>query len=67
VAVAIHAAVEHLLAWARRAIAQLVGRLPLLRHSLLCAAAVERIVSSAFSSIAIARGPPRLFVSLSTI
>jgi hypothetical protein len=67
VAVAIHGAVEHLFAWARRAIALLAGRLPRLRHGLLGAAGVPSLLPQAFDARTVARGPPSFFVSLSTI
>jgi hypothetical protein len=67
VAVAIHAAIEHLLAWVRRAVVQLISRLPRLRHAVLGAAAVRALRSQSFDATRVARGPPRLFVSLSTI
>jgi hypothetical protein len=67
VAVAIHGAVEHLLAWARRAIALLVARLPRLRHGLPGAAEVRSLRPQRFDATTGARGPPRIFVSLSTI
>ena len=66
-AVAIHAAVEHMLAWARRAIAQLIGRLPHLRHGSPGVTVVRRLVSDVFDAATVARGPPPIFVSLSTI
>jgi hypothetical protein len=67
VAVAIHAAVEHLLAWARRAVAQLLARLPRLRHGSRGLTPVRRLVSQPFAATTVARGPPRLLVSVSTI
>ncbi len=67
VAVAIHAAVEHLFAWARRAIAQLAARLPRLRHGSLGASPVRGLRARLRTATTVARGPPRFFVSLSTI
>ena len=67
VAVAIHGAVEHLLAWARRAIALLAARLPGLRHGSPGAVFVRSLRAVLRTATTAARGPPRLFVSLSTI
>ncbi|HWB23020.1 MAG TPA: hypothetical protein VG652_09035 [Gaiellaceae bacterium] len=67
VAVALHAAVEHLLTWARRALLQLVPRLPRLRQGLPAVAWVVDLHAQTFGSAAAARGPPAFFVFLSTI
>jgi hypothetical protein len=67
VAVAIHGAVEHLLAWVRRAIAQLAAQPPRLRHGSLAASHVRRLCLQPHTGVTAARGPPGLFVSLSTI
>jgi hypothetical protein len=67
VAVAVHAAVEHLLAWARRAIALLAARLPRLRHGSSGASLVRRLCSQPQMGATTARGPPGFFVSRSTI
>jgi hypothetical protein len=66
-AVAIHGAVEHLLAWARRAIALLAARLPRLRRGSCRSAAPLGLLAQPFAAPPAARGPPRFFVSLSTI
>jgi hypothetical protein len=67
VAVAVHGAVEHLFAWARRAIALLAARLPRLRHGSAGAALLRTLHSRLRTTATVARGPPRFFVSQSTI
>jgi hypothetical protein len=67
VAVAIHGAVEHLFAWARRAIAVLAARLPRPRRAALGLAAPGGLRPQRVDPTTVARGPPTLFVSLSTI
>ncbi len=67
VAAAIHGAVEHLLAWARRAIALLAARLPTLQHGSLRAAVPRLLLAQTLAATTVARGPPGFFVSLSSI
>jgi hypothetical protein len=57
-AVAAHGAVEHLLAWARRLVALLTARLPLLRGAATVHNSTVRLRSSRIWSVAVPRGPP---------
>jgi hypothetical protein len=67
VAVAVHGAIEHLFAWARRAVAQLAARLPRLRHGSPGTALLRDLCLQPHTGVTAARGPPAFFVSLSTI
>ena len=58
VAVAVHGAVEHLLAWARRAVALLAARPPLLRGAGRVFSSTARALSQRVEAAAPARGPP---------
>jgi len=57
-AVALHGAVEHLLAWARRAVALLAARLPLLRGAGRVFSSTARALRQRVESAASPRGPP---------
>lgn len=56
--VAAHGAVEHLLAWARRLVALLAARLPLLRGPGRVFSSTARLRSQRIGSAAVPRGPP---------
>jgi hypothetical protein len=56
--VAAHGAVEHLLVWARRAVALLAARLPLLRGAGRVFSSTARALSQRVESAAAPRGPP---------
>jgi len=58
VAVALHGAIEHLAAWARRLVAQLAARVPRLRNPAPASAPAGLTRSRAVGSAVFARGPP---------
>jgi hypothetical protein len=58
VVVAAHGAVEHLLAWARRAVALLAAQLPLLRGSGRVFTSTARAIAQRVEPAASPRGPP---------
>ena len=67
VAVAIHGAVEHLLAWARRSVVLLGARLPALRRTAVPRSAVGALRLTLLALTNVARGPPVFFVPLTSI
>jgi hypothetical protein len=67
VAVAGHGAVEHLLTWARRLVARLAARLPLLRNPEASLSPISRACTRVGGSAALPRGPPGRAVPVLTL
>ena len=65
VAAALHAALEHVLAWARRAVLLLAAQLPVLRNGAVVAVPAFAPRGRLAVHLARPRGPPRRFVSVS--